>query len=129
MTSKSYTPTPVFDTLSETIDFYKSSYASDNPRYQIKKWLEKIFEKVKINRPNIISFFIKDYEIALKFLYSYRGSEQTFSSYRRDMERLIQWSWFVKEESILKLKRDDIEEFIEFCLKPYKKWIGLKTVS
>lgn len=124
--NKYYIPTPVFDTLSETIDAYKSIYDSDNPRHQIKKWLEHCFSKLNISIP---TFAIKDYEIALRFLYSYRGSEQTFSAYRRDIERLIQWSWFVKDGSILKLKRDDIESFIEFCIKPPKKWIGLKTVA
>lgn len=34
-----------------------------------------------------------------------------------------------KEKSILKLKREDIEEFVEFCIKPHKRWIGLKTVA
>ncbi|MBT3903851.1 site-specific integrase, partial [bacterium] len=28
-----------------------------------------------------------------------------------------------------KLKREDIEAFVSFCLKPYKRWIGLKTVA
>jgi len=126
MMNKSYIPTPVFDTLAETIDLYKSIYDADNPRQQIKKYLEHCFLDLKITLP---TFFIRDFEVTLKFLFSYRGSEQTFSSYRRDVERLIQWSWFIKEESILKLKRDDIEEFVEFCIKPYKKWIGLKTVA
>ncbi|MBV8802002.1 MAG: site-specific integrase, partial [Gammaproteobacteria bacterium] len=124
--TRNYIPTPVFDTLSETIELYKLIYNSDSPRQKIKEWLLLCFEKSKVTIP---PFATKDYEISLKYLYSYRGSKQTFSSYRRDIERLIQWSWFVKEESILKLRRDDIEEFIEFCLKPYKKWIGLKTVA
>ena len=57
------------------------------------------------------------------------GSEQTFGAYRRDIEHLIQWSWFVREQSVLKHKREDIETFIEFCMKPYKRWIGLKNVA
>lgn len=124
--SKYYLPTPVFDTLSETITLYKLIYDADNPRHQIKKHLEHCFEKAEIILP---SFSIKDFETALKFLYSYRGSDQTFGSYRREIERLIQWAWFIRNGSILKLKRDDIEAFIEFCIKPYKKWIGLKTVA
>lgn len=124
--NKAYSPTPVFDTLSETIDLYRCIYDANNPRQQIKKYLDHCFSNLKIILP---AFFVRDFEITLKFLFSYRGSDQTFSSYRRDVERLIQWSWFVKEKSILKLKRDEIEEFIEFCIKPYKKWIGLKTVA
>ncbi len=29
----------------------------------------------------------------------------------------------------MKLKREDIEAFIAFCIKPYKRWIGLKVVA
>ena len=36
-----------------------------------------------------------DYPQALQFLYSYRGSDATFNAYRREIERLLQWSWFV----------------------------------
>jgi hypothetical protein len=96
--NKHYIPIPVFDTLSELIELYKLIYDADNPRQQIKKYLDQCFSKTEINLP---SFSIKDFEIALKFLYSYRGSEPTFSAYRRDIERLIQWSCFVKEKSIL----------------------------
>ncbi len=126
MPIKRYTTTPVFDTLSETIDQYKSIYDADNPRQHIRRRLNHCFLKTKTAVP---AFAIKDYEIALKFLYGYRGSKQTFGAYRRDIERLIKWSWFVREKSILKLKRDDIESFVEFFIKPYKRWIGLKTVA
>lgn len=126
MVNKNYKPTPLFDTLSETIVLHKLIYDANNPRQQIKKWLERCFTKTKVN---LSSFVINDYKIALNFLYSYRGSSQTFNAYRREIERLIQWSWFICEKSILKLKRDDIEAFIEFCIKPYKLWIGTKTVA
>ncbi len=126
MTVKNYNPTPIFDTLSETIELYQSIYEQDNPRQHIKQWLNQCFKSSTIK---LASFSTKDYEIALKFLYSYRGSKQTFDAYRRELERLIQWSWFIREISILKLKRDDIEAFIEFCMKPYKRWIGLKKVA
>lgn len=126
MTVRNYKPIPVFDTLNETLELYKLAYDADNPRLHIKQWLEQCFNQARVNPP---SFAIKDYLIALKFLYSYRGSAQTFNAYRRELERLIQWSWFVQEKSLFKLKRDDIEAFIEFCIKPYKRWIGTKTVA
>ena len=34
-----------------------------------------------------------------------------------------------KVQYALKHKREDIEAFIEFCIKPYKRWIGLKNVA
>lgn len=126
MAIKYYNPIPVFDTLNEIIELHRLVYNAENARQLVKCWLEQCFSKTKVNVP---SFAVSDYRIALNFLYSYRGSSQTFNAYRREIERLIQWSWFIREKSILKLKREDIEAFIEFCIKPYKRWIGMKTVA
>lgn len=124
--TKAYTPTPVFDTLAEVSVLYKAVYESEAPRKILKAWLSSCFSSANIK---LAIFAIKDYQVALDFLYSYRGSSQTFGAYRREIERFIQWSWFVREQSILKHKRQDIEAFIEFCIKPPKRWIGLKTVA
>ncbi len=70
-----------------------------------------------------------DYEYALAFLYSYRGSRDTFGAYRREVERLLQWSWFVQKRSLTALKRADIEAYIDFCQQPALNWIANKTVS
>ena len=70
-----------------------------------------------------------DIKCAKTFLLSYRGSEATFNAYRREIERLIQWSWLVAEKSLLDLKRDDIERFIDFCQAPPKHWIGTKNIA
>lgn len=70
----------------------------------------------------------QDYRHALEFLYSYRGSKDTFASYRREIERLLHWSWFERKLGIGALRRLDIEAFIEFCQQPPLSWIGLKTV-
>ncbi|EKD77200.1 MAG: hypothetical protein ACD_42C00442G0003, partial [uncultured bacterium] len=67
MLNKNYTPIPVFDTLSETVALCKLIYDADNPRQQIKKYLERCFTQSKINLP---LFAVKDFEIALKFLFS-----------------------------------------------------------
>ncbi|HLB41569.1 MAG TPA: site-specific integrase [Gammaproteobacteria bacterium] len=121
-----YIPIPVFDTINEVINQYKLIYADSKPHQIIKQWLNHCFCNVKVTLPK---YAIKDYQSVLNFLYSYRGSIDTFSSYRRELERLLQWSWFVRHQSFLKHKRDDIEAFIEFCIKPPKRWIGLKTVA
>lgn len=70
-----------------------------------------------------------DFKHASQFLYSYRGSEATFNAYRRELERLLAWSWTVPKKSIKELKRADIESFIEFCQTPPLEWIGTKNVS
>ncbi len=72
--------------------------------------------------------FYSDFNYALAFLKSYTGSLGTFNSYRRETERLLQWSWLIKETSITMLKRDDIEQFVRFCQSPPKDWINLKKV-
>ena len=121
-----YIPIPVFDTREEVIEQYKAVYADERPLDIIQTWLTHCFKKTKINLP---SFAVKDYQHALNFLYSYRGSQDTFNAYRRDVERLLQWSWFIRHQSFLDHKRDDMEAFIEFCLKPPKRWISLKNTA
>lgn len=96
-------PTPLFDTLDHT----HVSTRSDTVPHQYKD----------------------DYHHALSFLHSYRGSEATFNSYRRELERLLHWSWHIAKKNINKIKRDDFETFIEFCLQPPTHWIGTKTVK
>jgi site-specific recombinase XerD len=123
MTKATYTPKPVFDTLEDTIALYRECQQNFEPLQTLQTWLQAcLAEKVSQS-------VIKDYRMALSFLYSYRGSPDTFRAYRRDIERLLQWCWFVANKSILELKREDIEAFVEFCIKPPKDWVGQKTVS
>jgi site-specific recombinase XerD len=70
-----------------------------------------------------------DYELTLKFLISYDGSTATFNAYRRELERLLQWSWHIRQTSIRSLAREDIVEFIRFTLDPPLAWIGTKNVA
>lgn len=126
MSNKSYTPTPIFHTIEAIILQHKAMYGNENPSLLIEKWLTQCFSSIKIETP---SFAVKDYQMAVNFLYSYRGSPDTFTAYRRDLERFLQWSWFIRKQSLIEHKREDIEAFIEFCLNPPKNWIGLKKAS
>lgn len=65
-----------------------------------------------------------DLGASLNFLKQYDGNKATFEAYRREIERLLQWSWLVAKKSILELKRQDIQEYIEFCLNPPLSWIA-----
>ena len=69
---------------------------------------------------------IQDYEQAIVFLKAYKGSLGTFNAYRREIEKLFQWAWNIKNKTIKDLKREDIESFVHFCQKPPAAWIGLK---
>lgn len=109
MANINYLPSPLFDTL-ETLEkntqFFSDLTTSDQPHRFVN--------------------FPHDYSHASRFLYSYRGSPATFNAYRREVERLLQWSWFVEKKSINELNRNDFETFLEFCQNPPKTWIGLK---
>jgi len=67
-----------------------------------------------------------DFITSVSFLKSYTGSVGTFNSYRREIERLLQWCFLIANKSLKQLKRDDIEALIRFCQKPKKSWIGVK---
>jgi len=67
-----------------------------------------------------------DFRAAREFLRAYTGSAATFMAYRRDVERLLQWSWFIAGKVLDELRRDDIEIFIRFCQQPPKAWVGIK---
>jgi site-specific recombinase XerD len=68
----------------------------------------------------------EDIKYALSFLMSYKGSIGTFNSYRREIERLLQWCIHIEEKPLKDIKRENIEAFIHFCQKPSKSWIGTK---
>lgn len=114
MHPKRHPPTPIFDNLDNI----------GNP------FNRKKFEVASLlpSDTNVALAHV-DYEYALKFLYSYNGSTATFNSYRREMERLLQWSWHIHGCAVISLKREDIEEFIRFCISPPLAWIGTKNVA
>lgn len=101
---KTITPKPIIDALDHIDDHINS--ISENSEY-----------------------LLNDYLTALDFLKQYRSNKATFEAYRREVERLLQWSYFFEKKSILELKRQDIENYISFCLNPPKSWIGTKRVS
>src|SRR6185437_16028337 len=88
-------------------------------------------EQIQVNSNlNALGNYIKhDLAIICQFLRLYSDNQATFLNYRKETERLLHWSWLIAKKSILKLRREDIENFTKFCQKPPKSWIGLKTVS
>jgi len=106
-------PTPIIDNL----------LVIGNP------FKQKRFDVTPYAGESTISDIELDLEHALKFLYSYNGSIATFNAYRREIERLLQWAWRIEHKSILLLRREDIEEFILFCINPPLAWIGTKNVA
>lgn len=83
-------------------------------------------DECNINSCSDKKHFLNDINLALSFLKSYKGSQGTFNSYRREIERLLQWCMIIASKSLNQLNRADIEEYIHFCQKPPKSWIGIK---
>ncbi|MAR90385.1 MAG: integrase [Pseudomonadales bacterium] len=114
MSRKRVPPTPILDDLESFGNPFKRMDFNTQPFFN--------------NQKPVVGSQI-DYEYALKFLYSYEGSKATFNAYRRELERLLQWCWRIEERSILLMKREDIEEYIKFCINPPLSWIGTKSTS
>ena len=78
-------------------------------------------------QPSLTGNCLQDYLQARNFLLSYRGSLDTFNSYRREIERFLQWCQLKANKTLKQIRRDDFEEFLDFCQKPPKSWISLKV--
>lgn len=72
---------------------------------------------------------LSDYQFASEFIFSYRGSPDTFSTYRREIEHFLHWSWIVAGKSIKEAVREDIEAYVEYARQPPASWIGKKNVA
>jgi site-specific recombinase XerD len=92
--------------------------------------LSPLFDTLEnINTPTLLELAgtqLQDYQYTVAFLKSYNGSQATFNAYRREVERLIKWSWIIAQKSITDLRRADIESYLEFCQSPPPGWIGTK---
>ena len=96
------------------------------------KPLIPLFDSLLNNKPTSPPHhfpYPEDYKQAANFIHSYRGSEATYNSYRREIERLLQWSAHIAHKSLRELKREDLENYLYFCQQPPKDWISLKRVD
>lgn len=101
----------------------------DNLQYLASPFKEADSIHDRICRLNPSAQSKEDLYHCLTFLNSYNGSQATFNSYRREVERLLQWSWFIQAKTLPELRRLDIEEYLEFCQHPPIAWIGIKQVA
>lgn len=70
-----------------------------------------------------------DYAITKEFLLAYQSSPDTFHSYRREVDRFLQWVFLIAEKKVTTIGREDMEAFIKFCQNPPSDWIALKMVA
>lgn len=71
---------------------------------------------------------LRDYQLASEFIFSYRGSPDTFSTYRREIEHVLHWCWLIARKSLAELGREDVETYVEFARQPPQAWIGTNNV-
>lgn len=70
-----------------------------------------------------------EYQHICEFLKSYANSKDTFTSYRREVERLLHWSWLVCKKPLKALTRNDIRDYLSFLQQPPKNWISLNVAK
>ena len=110
--SKKKSPLPFFDTLE----------AMQNPYKHRVRSVAHLLEAEPENA-------LDDYQFASEFLYSYRGSPDTFSTYRREIEHFLHWSWLIAGKSLREIRREDIEQYVEFAKYPPPAWIGTQQAA
>ena len=90
------------------------------------------------DRPDCVSNYLnalpisnaeQEYKLTCDFLENYAGSQDTYTAYRREVERLLHWAWLIAKKPIQALGRNDIRHFIDFVTRPPDSWIGTKTVQ
>jgi site-specific recombinase XerD len=111
--SEKKSPEPLFDTLEEMPNPFK----------------ERIRDLSGAVGPQLPALAQRDYQLASEFIYSYRGSPDTFSTYRREIEHFLQWLWLLAKKTLQEVTRDDIERYVEFSRQPPRAWIGSKTLA
>ena len=105
-------PAPFFDTLEEMPNPYKSP-------------VRDVSHLLRDSPADAIT----DYQYASEFVYSYRGSPDTFSTYRREIEHFLHWCWLVRQKSLNDILREDFEAYVDFARNPPAAWIGRRNVA
>src|SRR3990167_2776844 len=67
-----------------------------------------------------------EYQLCTEFLKSYTNSSDTFTAYRREVERLLNWGWLICKKPLRELSRNDIRDYLEFIHAPPANWISVK---
>ena len=81
-----------------------------------------------VSKSEYVASHPEDYKKSIQFLKSYNGTLATFNSYRREVERILHWSWIIAKKSVTELRRTDIESYLSFCQSPPIEWIATKKV-
>lgn len=110
------------------------------PIFDDKKYLSELRgaqqEKARPHKDAIpkcanLSDVLDDYRRALDFLLKYEGSDDTFATYRREIDRFLLWLWYARPDAdgklgtpglLHELKRADMEAYFDFIKSPPMEW-------
>jgi len=101
--------------------FFDTLEASPNPFKQAIKSLDHLLD-------NASAETLADYQCACEFIYSYRGSSDTYSTYRREIEHFLQWCCLIVKKTLNQIVREDVDSYVEFSKQPPTTWIGTRNV-
>ncbi len=102
-------PAPLFDTL---------EHLSDTPK-PVYDYLQAL------NIPAAS----QEFKLCFEFLKSYGNSMDTFTAYRREIERLLHWAWLICKKPLKEISRNEIRDYLQFVSAPPKSWIATKNVD
>lgn len=71
----------------------------------------------------------REFELVLEFLKSYANSKDTFTAYRREVERLLHWCWLVCKKPLKEVNRNDVRDYLQFIHAPPKEWMSVKILQ
>lgn len=71
----------------------------------------------------------KELKLCIEFLKSYANSKDTFTSYRREVERMLHWAWLVGKKPLKEINRNDVRDYLSFVTNPPKNWMSTKITS
>lgn len=95
--------------------------------------LEKLSDNTEIIQPHLLTLNIpsapEEFALSLEFLKSYSNSPDTFVAYRREIERLLHWTWLICKKSLKEITRNDIRDYLHFVGDPPKSWIATKNTD
>lgn len=108
--SKTYpTPRPLFDTLENLVDTPES--------------VHEYLQSTKISSAP------QEFKLCLEFLKSYTNSADTFTAYRREVERVLHWAWLICQKPLKEVNRNDIRDYLKFVNAPPKNWIATQSAD
>lgn len=112
---------PLFDTLKKLQQVKPLSYSNIISQYPD---IDNYLSSLTIEKP------VDEYMAVVKILLAAgRRSFETYNRFRSDIEKFLLFMWGVKKKSIIAPTRSDIDDFIDYFVKPEAKVIGFSAAD